>query len=62
VYGVNEDWLKHGDGEMFNNGVDLKIDKIIRDFRKLDGLLQDYVMQQIDLAVKYHEKKNGYKK
>ncbi|AEF80426.1 helix-turn-helix domain-containing protein [Leadbettera azotonutricia] len=62
VYGVNEDWLKNGAGEMFNNGVDLKIDKIVRDFRKLDGLLQDYVMQQIDLAVKYHEKKNGDKK
>ena len=57
TYGVNEGWLRTGKGSMFNKGIDPKVDRVIRNFKKLDGLLQDYVLKQIDLAVEYQEKK-----
>jgi transcriptional regulator with XRE-family HTH domain len=57
TYGVNEEWLRTGNGNMFNKEIDPKTERILRNFKKLDGLLQDYVLKQIDLAVEYQEKK-----
>jgi transcriptional regulator with XRE-family HTH domain len=60
TYGVRETWLKTGGGSMFNEGRDYKLDEVIRNFKKLDDLLQDYVLQQVRLALEYQEKtKNG---
>jgi hypothetical protein len=42
---------------MFSKDNDPKVDRVIRNFKKLDGLLQDYVLKQIDLTVEYQEKK-----
>jgi transcriptional regulator with XRE-family HTH domain len=57
VYGVNENWLRSGAGTMFDKNLDNTIEGIIRNFKKLDGLLQDYVIKQLDLLVEYQEKK-----
>jgi transcriptional regulator with XRE-family HTH domain len=46
-----------GSGEMFDQGGDPKTEWIIRNFKKLGGLLQDYVLKQVELAVEYQEKK-----
>ena len=60
TYGVNENWLKTGKGEMFDKGRDYKLEELIANFKKLDELLQDYVLKQIRLALEYQEntKKN----
>ncbi|GHV10071.1 hypothetical protein FACS189485_23040 [Spirochaetia bacterium] len=57
VYGVNESWLRNGSGSMFDKNLDSTVEGIIRNFKKLDGLLQDYMIKQLDLLVEYQEKK-----
>ena len=59
TYGVNEKWLKTGKGPMFEKGRDFKLEEVISNFKKLDELLQDYVLKQIRLALEYQEKANG---
>jgi len=59
TYGVNEKWLKTGKGVMFEKGRDFKLEEVISNFKKLDELLQDYVLKQIRLALEYQEKANG---
>ncbi|MCL2763528.1 MAG: helix-turn-helix transcriptional regulator [Treponema sp.] len=56
TYGVNENWLKTGKGAMFAEGRDYKLEEVIGNFKKLDDLLQDYVLKQIRLALEYQEK------
>ena len=58
TYGVNEKWLKTGKGAMFEKGRDFQLEEVIDNFKKLDDLLQDYVLKQIHLALEYQEKKN----
>jgi transcriptional regulator with XRE-family HTH domain len=55
TYGVNETWLKTGEGEMFDIGNDQKLQRIIRNFNKMDPLLQDYVMKYLDWLMEYAE-------
>jgi transcriptional regulator with XRE-family HTH domain len=55
TYGVNEDWLKSGKGEMFDLQNDARLERIIRNFNKMDDLLQDYVMKYLDWLVEYRE-------
>lgn len=57
TYNVNEGWLKQGIGAMFTEGKDHKLEEVIHNFKKLDGLLQDYVLKQIRLALEYQESK-----
>ena len=59
TYGVNEKWLKTGKGEMFEKDRDFKLEEVISNFKKLDDLLQDYVLKQIRLALEYQEKANS---
>jgi transcriptional regulator with XRE-family HTH domain len=61
TYGVNENWLKTGKGEMFEKGRDFRLEEVIANFKKLDELLQDYVLKQIRLALEYQEKKTDGK-
>jgi transcriptional regulator with XRE-family HTH domain len=56
TYGVNEEWLKSGNGAMFDDVDDLKQEQIIRNFKKLDSLLQDYLLKQLDILLEYQEK------
>jgi transcriptional regulator with XRE-family HTH domain len=54
-YGVNEEWLKTGRGQMFDASKDPRLERIIRDFNKMPPLLQDYVMGYLDWLVKYYQ-------
>lgn len=56
-YGVNENWLRTGAGELFDIAKDPKLERIIRNFNKMDALLQDYVMKYLDWLVEYYEKR-----
>ena len=58
TYGVREKWLKNGKGTMFEEGRDFRLEEVISNFKKLDELLQDYVLKQIRLALEYQEKVN----
>jgi transcriptional regulator with XRE-family HTH domain len=58
TYSVNESWIKTGKGEMFKKGRDFKLEELIKNFNKLDELLQDYVLKQIRLALEYQNEKD----
>jgi len=45
TYKVNEKWLTTGKGVMFEEGRDLRLEEVISNFKKLDDLLQDYVLK-----------------
>jgi transcriptional regulator with XRE-family HTH domain len=55
TYGVSEKWLKTGEGAMFEEDRDYKLEEVIQNFKKLDDLLQNYVLKQIRLALEYQE-------
>jgi transcriptional regulator with XRE-family HTH domain len=55
TYGASENWLRTGEGTMFDAEKDLKLERIIRNFNKMDPLLQDYVMKYLDWLVEYYE-------
>jgi transcriptional regulator with XRE-family HTH domain len=55
-YGVNEDWLRSGQGEMFPAGEDPRLERIIRNFNSMDPLLQDYVLKYLDWLADYYAK------
>lgn len=59
TYGVSEEWLKTGAGEMFDRIEDFKLEQIVQNFKKLDPLLQDYLLKQLDLLLDYQEKAGG---
>jgi transcriptional regulator with XRE-family HTH domain len=57
TYGVNEEWLRTDGGEMFEKKKDLRLERALREFQKLDVFLQDCVLNQIDLLLEYQERK-----
>ncbi|GHT93521.1 hypothetical protein FACS1894140_6620 [Spirochaetia bacterium] len=57
VYRVNETWLREGKGAMFDTESDFRQDKVIREFKKLDVELQDFILQQIDFLVDFQNKR-----
>ena len=58
TYNVNENWFKSGKGDIFKKGRDYKLEELIKNFNKLDELLQDYVLKQIRLALEYQNEKD----
>jgi transcriptional regulator with XRE-family HTH domain len=57
TYSVDEKWLKTGEGEMFDTSKDPRLERIIRNFQKLDPYLQDYVVKQLDWMADSYAKK-----
>ena len=57
VYRVNETWLREGKGAMFDTDSDFRQDKVIREFKKLEVELQDFILQQIDFLVDFQNKR-----
>jgi transcriptional regulator with XRE-family HTH domain len=57
TYGISGEWLKSGEGAMFEKTVDPRLEQLIADFKKLDDPLKDYVLRQLDFLVKYLETK-----
>ena len=51
TFGVNETWLKTGQGAMFDEVEDFKLNQVISIFRKLDPSFQDYVIKQLDMLL-----------
>jgi transcriptional regulator with XRE-family HTH domain len=55
IYGVNEHFLKTGEGNMFDKTVDGKIGQIVRIFGELPPEFQDYILQQIEQLKKLNK-------
>jgi DNA-binding XRE family transcriptional regulator len=53
---VNEKWLRNGTGKMFSEKPNPRLDRVIRNFEKLDENLQEYVIKQLDILVDAQEK------
>jgi transcriptional regulator with XRE-family HTH domain len=51
TFGVNEAWLKSGQGAMFDDIEDFKLNQVMSIFRKLDPSFQDYVIKQLDMLL-----------
>ena len=58
---VNEKWLRDGSGKMFREKPNPRLDKVVRNFEKLDEYLQEYVIRQLDILVEAQEKNKGKK-
>jgi len=48
TFGVNEKWLKTGEGDMFYKTPGEKLQRMVGLFNELPPKYQDYVMQQIE--------------
>jgi len=48
TFGVNEDWLKYGEGNIFFTTPSEKLQRLVSLFSKLPPQFQDYVMLQIE--------------
>jgi transcriptional regulator with XRE-family HTH domain len=59
--GVNEKWLREGAGKMFKDKHNPRLDRVMRNFEKLDDYLQEYVIRQLDILVECQEKNKDKK-
>ena len=56
VYNVSERWLRTGEGDMFRNAADDKIERLVHCFKELQPEFQDYLLQQINHLVDLQER------
>jgi transcriptional regulator with XRE-family HTH domain len=54
IYGVSEGFLRTGQGAMFDETPDPRLERLIRIFQELPPDFQDYILQQIDQLKKLH--------
>jgi transcriptional regulator with XRE-family HTH domain len=61
VYGVNEKWLKTGEGKMFYKSPDEKITRLVSIFNELPNDFQDYALDQIEKLLILRKNQNCQK-
>ncbi|GHU70695.1 hypothetical protein FACS189450_05550 [Spirochaetia bacterium] len=63
TFGVNEGWLRTGEGEIFRKDMtpDYKMDEVEEIFKKLNPFFQDFILDQLRKLLEY-ETKAGEKK
>jgi predicted transcriptional regulator YheO len=54
--GASEKWLPNGTGKLFKDKHNPRLDRVMRNFEKLDDYLQEYVIKQLDILVEFQEK------
>ena len=57
TFGVNEKWLKTGEGEMFFSTSGEKLQRMVSMFNELSPKFQDYVVNQIEHLLSVTAKK-----
>jgi transcriptional regulator with XRE-family HTH domain len=60
IYGISKNWLKTGEGEMFDHRVDQKFEELSVLFNQLNPNFQNYVLGQIKNLVKLQEQELAY--
>jgi transcriptional regulator with XRE-family HTH domain len=56
TFGANEHWIRTGQGAMFGNPQNERLERIIYKFKNLDENSQDFVLQHLDLLIGYQKK------
>lgn len=56
TFNANEEWLKTGNGEMFNKQPDQSLDLAYSTFKELKPEYQEYVLKQIDQLLEIQRK------
>lgn len=56
TFNVREEWLKTGNGEIFEEELTQLKENAITSFKKLRPVYQEYVMKQMDLLLEIQEK------
>ncbi|MDR3338260.1 MAG: helix-turn-helix domain-containing protein [Treponema sp.] len=56
IYHVNETYLQTGEGVMFDEELDLRLDRMITLFQEFSPAYKDYILQQIELLKKLRRK------
>jgi len=56
TFGVNENWLKEGEGEIFYKSPNEKMTRLVSIFNELPPDFQDYVLQQIEQLLTLRKK------
>jgi transcriptional regulator with XRE-family HTH domain len=58
-FGVNKDWLKNGEGTMFDvEKPDIKLSHLIEIYKQLEKPLQEYLLEQSESLLKLHNENN----
>jgi len=57
AFGVNEVWLRTGEGEMFEKDVtpDYKITETVEIFKQLNPFFQDFILEQLHKLLEYEK-------
>ena len=57
AFGVNEAWLRTGEGEMFEKDItpDYKIAETVGIFKQLNPFFQDFILSQLHKLLEYEE-------
>ena len=48
VFGINENWLKNGEGEMFHKSPEEKINRLVNIFNELPPDFQDFALIHLE--------------
>ena len=59
IYGINENWLKNGEGEMFYKSPDEKITRLVSIFNELPADFQDFVLTHIERLLELKKGQSG---
>jgi transcriptional regulator with XRE-family HTH domain len=62
-FNVNKNWIKTGQGNMFDiEKPDIKLDHLIEIYKQLEKPLQEYLLEQSESLLKLHSENNIIKK
>ncbi|GHV92826.1 hypothetical protein AGMMS50268_33290 [Spirochaetia bacterium] len=56
IFGANEHWIRTGNGAMFDNPKNERLEGLIYNFQNLDANSQNFVLQHLDLLIEYRRK------
>ena len=59
VLNVNEEWLRTGKGDMFEEEPNTQLALAISSFKELKPIYQDYVLKQIDQLLEIQDKEDN---
>jgi transcriptional regulator with XRE-family HTH domain len=54
-FGTNEEWIRTGDGAMFDNPPNERLERIMSKIKNLDENSQEFVLQYLDLLLQYRK-------
>lgn len=59
IFNVSEEWLRTGNGSMFEEKPDTTMELAASTFKKLKPVYQEYILKQIDQLLEIQKKEQG---